>query len=55
LFSDLNHPVEQRAATSQHYTTRELPIPTRVSNFIVDVHQNFFGARLQDVTKDLSR
>ena len=23
--------------------------------FIVDVHQNFFSARLQDVTKDLSR
>src|SRR6185436_20726950 len=55
LFSDLSHAVQQRAATSQHNSARELSLPTRIFDLVSDVHQHFFSARLQNVAKYLAR
>src|SRR2546425_2955142 len=55
LLGSLNHAVEQRAASCEHDAARQLTIPTCIANFIRDVHQNFFGAWLQDVAKNLTR
>src|SRR5437868_5523877 len=55
LLGDLHHAVEQRATSSQDYAAGQLTIPTRVANFIIHMHENFLSARLQNVTKDLTR
>src|SRR6266540_2507471 len=55
LFSDFGHTTQQGTASSQHDTTRELSFPAGVLDLIGNVHQNFFGARLQNITEDLSR
>src|SRR5437763_15652511 len=55
LLGDLDHAIEQRASAGEHDAARQLPVPTRVLNFIGYMHQHFFGARLQDVAKNLSR
>src|SRR5712692_7124324 len=55
LLSDLNHAVEQRAATRQHDPTRQLSVPTRVSDLVRHVHQHFFRAWLQNVAENLPR
>src|SRR5437016_5714071 len=53
LLGNLDHAIEQRAAAREHDPAGELPVPSRVFDFIGDVHQHFFGARLQDVAQDL--
>src|SRR5712691_2168841 len=55
LLRDLHHAVEQRAATRQDDATRQLSVPTRISNLVRHVHQNFFRAWLQNVAENLPR
>jgi len=55
LFSDFNHAIEQGTATCQHDAARQLTIPTGIADFIGHMHQNFFGARLQNVAENLPR
>jgi hypothetical protein len=55
LFRDLNHAIEQRAAARQNHAAGQLAIPTRVTDFIGHMHQNLFGARLQNVAEYLTR
>src|SRR6185369_17792605 len=54
LFRDLSHAVQQSTTANQHDTARELSFPTRVFDFVCNMHQHFFSARLKDVAKDLA-